>query len=188
MDVPIDITNIILPTERLILRPFKESDLEDFFEYASVDGVGEMAGWKHHESIDFSKKILDSFISEKSIFAIGLKDTKKVIGSLGLHASWANEEPEYKDLKMKEIGYVLSKGYWGKALMPEAVNAVIDFCFKDVGIDALTISHFTTNNQSRRVIEKCGFQFVKNGEFYAKQMQKHFEDMKYIIINPQKAG
>lgn len=44
MDIQIDISNIILETERLILRQWKESDLEDFYEYASVPGVGEMAG------------------------------------------------------------------------------------------------------------------------------------------------
>ena len=39
-----------IETERLVLRAFRQSDLEDFFEYASVDGVGEMAGWQHHEN------------------------------------------------------------------------------------------------------------------------------------------
>ena len=46
MDVKIDITGIVLQTPRLILREWRESDLNDLYEYASVDGVGEMAGWK----------------------------------------------------------------------------------------------------------------------------------------------
>lgn len=187
MDIQIDITNITLETDRLILRSWSENDLEDFFEYASVDGVGEMAGWKHHKSVEVSKKILDSFVAEKNIFAVTLKENDKVIGSLGLHPSWANDAPEYRDLKVKEIGYVLSKDYWGKGLMPEAVREVIRFCFETIGLDALTIGHFKINDQSRRVIEKCGFRFVKNGEYYSKQMQKNFDDMKYILFNPQKA-
>ncbi len=186
MDIVIDISGIRFETDRLILRPWNENDLEDFFEYASVGGVGEMAGWKHHESIDVSKKILDSFIAEKNVFAVALKESGKVIGSLGLHPSWANDAPEYKDLKVKEIGYVLSKDYWGKGFMPEAVREVIRFCFETIGLDALTIGHFNKNNQSRRVIEKCGFRFVKNGEYYAKQLQKSFDEMKYIRFNPQK--
>ena len=60
MDIEIDLTNTQLETQRLILRPWKESDLCDFFEYASVDGVGEMAGWKHHESVEVSREILQS--------------------------------------------------------------------------------------------------------------------------------
>lgn len=55
MNLEIDISNVVIKTERLILRPWKETDLDDFFEYASVDGVGEMAGWPHHKSKEESK-------------------------------------------------------------------------------------------------------------------------------------
>ena len=41
MNIKVDITNIILKTERLVLRPWKNEDLDDFYEYASVDGVGQ---------------------------------------------------------------------------------------------------------------------------------------------------
>jgi len=44
MDIPIDVTNKTIETDRLILRAWKETDLDDFYEYASVEGVGEMAG------------------------------------------------------------------------------------------------------------------------------------------------
>ena len=52
MNKPIDISNVIIQTERLILRPWKEADLNDFYEYASVDGVGQMAGWVPHIQSD----------------------------------------------------------------------------------------------------------------------------------------
>ena len=44
MNTPIDISNVVLTTERLVLRPWRETDLEDLYEYAKVDGVGQMAG------------------------------------------------------------------------------------------------------------------------------------------------
>ena len=44
MNPPIDISNVVLTTERLVLRPWRETDLEDLYEYAKVDGVGQMAG------------------------------------------------------------------------------------------------------------------------------------------------
>lgn len=182
MDIQIDITNIILETERLILRPWKESDLDDFYEYASVEGVGEMAGWKHHDCIETSIKILNSFITEKCIFAVVLKESGKVIGSLGLHPSWANNEPKFKDLKQKEIGYVLSKDYWGKGFMPEAVSRVIAYCFETLSLEAVTIGHFQTNSQSQRVIEKCGFKFVKTDKYYADQLDLTFDEMTYILL------
>ena len=55
MNADIDLSNVVLKTERLILRPWKETDLDDFYEYASVDGVGVMAGWNRHTSIRKSK-------------------------------------------------------------------------------------------------------------------------------------
>lgn len=181
MDVQIDITKSKLETESLLLRPWIESDVNDFYEYASVEGVGEMAGWKHHDSIEVSKKILQSFITGKDVFAIEYKENRKVIGSLGFHYSWANDDPKYKDLKLKEIGYVLSKTYWGQGLMTEAVKNVIHFCSDKYTLDALTIGHFSENNRSKRVIEKCGFKFVKQSEHYAKQLQKTFIKMEYIL-------
>ena len=114
-----------IETERLILRPFKQSDLNDFFEYASVEGVGEMAGWQHHENKDISQRILDSFISEDKTFAICLKSNNKVIGSLGIEKYGLEDKlTEFNNLKGREIGYVLSKDYWGQGLMPEAVKAI----------------------------------------------------------------
>ena len=186
MDIQTDVSNIVIETERLILKAFTEADLQDFYSYASIPGVGEMAGWRHHESIETSERILHSFIEEKEVFAVYHKSDRKVIGSLGLHKSWANEHEAYKELKVKEIGYVLSKDYWGQGLMPEAVNAVIDYGFETLGLEAFTCGHFSENSQSRRVIEKCGFRFTKQSEFYAKQLQRSFEDMKYILLREQR--
>ena len=70
MNADIDISNVVLRTERLILRPWRMDDLNDFYEYASVDGVGQMAGWKPHESVEESRSILNMFINEKKTFAI----------------------------------------------------------------------------------------------------------------------
>ncbi len=58
MNELIDISNVVLKTERLILRPFTLEDLNDFYEYARVDGVGQMAGWIPHQNIEKSKQIL----------------------------------------------------------------------------------------------------------------------------------
>ena len=61
MNASFKIGGVTLETERLILRPFRQEDLQDFYEYASVEGVGEMAGWRHHGSIEKSQEILDMF-------------------------------------------------------------------------------------------------------------------------------
>lgn len=160
MIAPVDVTNIRIETQRLILRAWKETDLEDFYEYASVDGVGQRCGWLPHESMEESKMILNLFIAEKKTFALELKENRKVIGSIGLEVRDADLEID-ENLMGREIGYVLNKDYWGRGLMPEAVTAVIDYCFRELDFDWLTCGHFLWNDQSRRVVEKCGFRFVK---------------------------
>ena len=158
MNANFEIGELVIETERLILRPFKQSDLHDFNEYASVLGVGEMAGWKHHETIEKTQEILDMFIKEDKTFAIVFKKTNKVIGSLGVEKYGLEEKlTEFTSYYGREIGYVLSKDYWGKGIMTEAVGAVINHLFNDLNLDFLTCGYYDFNNQSKRVQEKCGF-------------------------------
>ena len=159
MNAEIDISNLTLRTERLILRPWTMNDLDDFYEYARVDGVGQMAGWLPHKNKEESKEILQRFIDEKKTFA--LEYNGKVIGSLGIEEYHENELPEFKNKRGREIGFVLSKNYWGRGLMPEAVNTVIKYLFEIVGLDFIVCGHFTDNLQSMRVQEKCGFKHYK---------------------------
>ena len=159
MNAVIDLKNVVLETDRLILREWKETDLDDFFEYASVDGVGQMAGWQPHKNIEESKFILDMFIRESKTFAVVLKENNKAIGSVGIE-NLSAEISGYENLVGRELGYVLNKDYWGQGLMPEAVKAVITYCFDTAGCDYLLCSCSPVNTQSARVMEKCGFHFV----------------------------
>lgn len=161
MTVDIDLSNIYLETDRLLVRPWKQTDLQDFYEYARVDGVGQMAGWTPHASIEESQKILNDFMEEKNVFAIQLKENEKVIGSLGLEELSLDLGVPYTDMAGREVGYVLSKAYWGKGIMPEAVKRVIRFCFEERHFDYLLCRHDVGNWQSKRVIEKCGFIFIR---------------------------
>ena len=166
MNKQIDITGILLTTKRLTLRPWRESDLADFYEYASVDGVGQMAGWVPDRNVEESKVILSHFIEGKHVFA--LEHQGKVIGSLGVEKYREENYPELDALQGREIGYVLSKAYWGQGLMPEAVQAVIDWLFSEEKLDFIICGHFIRNDRSRRVIEKCGFRYIKTVDFATK--------------------
>ena len=163
MNKQIDITGVVLTTDRLTLRPWRESDLNDFYEYASVDGVGQMAGWNPHRNMEESRVILSHFLEGRNVFA--LEHQGKVIGSLGVHGYDETHHPELIDMTGIEIGYVLSKAYWGQGLMLEAVQAVINWLFKDIELDFIICGHFDHNDRSRRVIEKCGFRYVKTVPF-----------------------
>ena len=146
----------ILNTERLILRQWRESDSHDLYEYAKSDLVGPNAGWKPHKNEAESKRIIKMFIKNNT-YAIVLKSENKVIGAIELR----KRKPDEKlyNLKQREIGYVLNPKYWGNGYMPEAVNTLLNYAFNELKLDLIWCCHFDFNNNSKRVIEKCGFNY-----------------------------
>ena len=141
-----------LESERLILRAFAEQDTDDLYRYAIDPDVGPRAGWKPHESREESLSIVRMFIEEGNVYAIERKSDRRVIGSIGLHHDkWRN----LTDVRM--IGYVLAQDCWGNGYMSEAVKRMLQFGFEDMQLRLMSVSHYTFNDRSRRVIEKCGF-------------------------------
>ena len=72
-----------LSTPRLHLRPFRESDAEDLFDYARDIRVGPIAGWPPHESIEESRRIIATVFAKEGVFAMEDKASGRVIGSVG---------------------------------------------------------------------------------------------------------
>lgn len=147
----------IIETDRLILRPWTMDDAEDLYEYAKDDRVGPNAGWPPHTSIELSKSIIEEFMKSDEVLAIVLKSENKVIGGTGIHKRVLDEA--LKDLKQRDIGYVLNPKYWGQGLVPEAVNALIDYGFVTLDLDIIWCGHYDFNDKSKRVIDKCGFKY-----------------------------
>lgn len=185
MNKRIDITGVILKTPRLTLRPWKETDLQDFYDYASVEGVGQMAGWMPHRNMEESRAVLQSFLQNKKTFALEYQG--KVIGSLGIEEYNEENYPELDKQKGREIGYVLAKDYWGQGLMPEAVRAVTEYLFSEIGLDFILVGHFDWNRQSRRVIEKCGFRYIKTAR-YETRYDTVETSVEYILYHPERSA
>ena len=186
MNAPFDVTNVCIETDRLILRPFALNDLDDFFEYASVPGTGEAAGWNHHENKEKSLEILNRFIEEKKTFAVVYKENNKVIGSLGIERYGSEDKlSEFFNYQGREIGYVISKDYWGQGLMPEAVKAVIDYLFNKLNYDFLLCGYYDKNSRSKRVQEKCGFKPYRKLVFDTRMGTKE-PGVLMLLVNPNK--
>jgi RimJ/RimL family protein N-acetyltransferase len=62
-----------------------------------------------------------------------------------------------------ELGYWLGVDHWGKGYATEALHAVIDYAFTDLNNESLQAGARVTNPGSRRVLEKCGFQWTGVG-------------------------
>jgi len=143
-----------LETKRLILRDWQLDDLDDLYEYAQNPHVGPIAGWKPHSSKNVSLDVLKSFIKDGNVWAIVLKENRKVIGSIRLYPD--ENRGKYK---AKSINFVLSYDYWGNGFMTEAVKCVVEHAFTSSDIDLLSVFHYPHNTRSKRVIEKCGFEY-----------------------------
>jgi ribosomal-protein-alanine N-acetyltransferase len=166
-----------LETSRLILRSWRLSDAPDMFEYASMPTVGPNAGWKPHQSLSDSEKIIRMFLSDDDVWAVVLKASGKVIGSVGLH-----DRQKLDGEIVKELGYVLSTSYEGQGLMTEACLEAIRYAFEDLKIGLLKADHFLPNDKSRRVIEKCGF--VYEGEIALTTADGRKEPAKIYHMTP----
>ncbi|MGX4600068.1 GNAT family N-acetyltransferase [Faecalimicrobium sp. JNUCC 81] len=146
----------IWESNRLILRTWAISDLDDLHEIMSNKSVAHLAGFNARTNLNDSFETLKKFVKEpaNSIWAIELKEISKVIGWIELH-----EPVEGICEGSKEIGFVLSQAYWGQGFMPEAIKILLIFAFNKEKLDCVICSHFENNIQSKKVIEKCGFEY-----------------------------
>jgi ribosomal-protein-alanine N-acetyltransferase len=150
----------IIETPRLLLRKAQMVDAEPMFRnWASDPEVTKFLTWPTYQSIDNAYYILDLWIKEyeKPDFyqwMIVLKEMEEPIGSISVvHLR--------DDIAAAEIGYCIGQNWWHRGIMPEAVQAVIQWLFKEAGLDFVLISHYEWNYQSQRVIQKCGGEPIK---------------------------
>lgn len=144
-----------LMTKRLLLRPWRESDAEDLYQYAKDPAVGPIAGWKPHTGVENSREIIRYILSAEDTYAVCQKSDGKPVGCVALSLGMASNLhlPDTEG----EIGYWIGVPFWGQGLIPEAVRELIRHGFEDLKLDKIWCGYFEGNDRSRRVQEKCGF-------------------------------
>jgi ribosomal-protein-alanine N-acetyltransferase len=170
----------VLETERLLLRKMRLDDAEAMFAYASDPEVTRYVLWDTHRSIEDSEDFLRLATEgyERGDFGgwgVVLKDSGAFIGTCGMDAGYAPEHAR------AELGYVLSREYWGRGLMSEAVRAVIRFGFERLELNRLEARCIAENVASARVMEKAGMSYegtLREREF----IKGAYRDMKLYSI------
>lgn len=148
-----------METERLVLRPWRESDAEALYRQASDDRVSRMAMWPTHTSPEMSAWVIrEVFMPNKDTYAMELKSTGDAVGCIGLVP--AGEEHYAALPREREAGYWIGFTYWGMGLTTEALAALVEQCREREDVDSLLITADAANTASHRVAEKCGFRFV----------------------------
>ncbi len=142
-------------TQRLLLRPWRQEDAESLYRYACDPDVGPAAGWPVHTDVENSREIIRSVLSAEGTYAVCLREEGTPIGSVGLKMGEQTDMTDRAD--ECELGYWLGKPYWGQGIIPEAVEALLDYAFEELGMRTVWCGYYDGNEKSRRVQEKCGF-------------------------------
>jgi len=157
----------VLETERLVLRAPRPEDAENIAMLANERRIAEnTARIPHPYTLADAKAFLaGANRSDREIaFLIALADGTP-IGACGLELRDGHAVPPGAAAAgvAPELGYWLGLPYWGQGFATEAARALIDHAFEDLELDALHAGARVTNPGSRRVLEKCGFQWTGVG-------------------------
>jgi len=141
----------VLKTDRLVLRALCQRDVPVIVQLAGDRRVAENTARIPHPYTAADAEGLLASINQKgseTVFALELDGA--LIGMSGL-------DPRTDGA---ELGYWLGVPFWGCGYATEAVRAVIDYAFSELGHELLHSGARVSNPASRRVLEKCGFQWT----------------------------
>ena len=163
------------------LRKIQVSDYNDMFEYGTDPEVIKYLSWGPYKTKEEVKDTIRNLFFTKPdkgvpyAYAIIYKDNDKMIGTCDYHTI-------NHDLNRGEIGYALNRNYWGKGIMTKVCGALISFGFNYLELDAIDIAHHKDNIGSKRVIEKCGFRYLKEYEKNGRTLLKYELTKEDIVI------
>ncbi|MGK5594246.1 MAG: GNAT family N-acetyltransferase [Parachlamydiaceae bacterium] len=171
---------IELTTSRLHLRNAREQDVEDIALFAGQYEVVEMMNGSipYPYEVEEARKWVDKHVKDNSLspaisWIIASSDNGQLIGSIQLR----------RNQKQARLSYWIAKPYWGKGFAAEAGRAIIDFGFKNLGLEKIEAEHFRRNPASGRVLNKLNFEFVcsirkRDNRGYEEDFEQYILDKK----------
>ncbi|MDD4081588.1 MAG: YhcH/YjgK/YiaL family protein [Eubacteriales bacterium] len=142
-----------LETGRLRLRQYQADDAQVMFDNWTGDPeVTKTLMWETHPNAEYTRHLLENWIKSYETgryYHWAIEHIGQVIGDIAL----VNWSPERLD---GEIGYCLTRKFWNRGIMTEALKAVMRYLFQEVGFRRLILRHATNNPASGRVMEKAG--------------------------------
>lgn len=170
---------IEIKTERLLLRKYRLTDAEDILKnYAMDPRVTKFLSWEPYKNIED----LNDFISEQilnydnSIYNWVIVFENQVIGSISAIAM-------DKENRICEIGYCLGYEFWNKGIMTEAVIAILNYLFNEIGFEKIMAKHDIENNASGRVMEKSYMLYEGKLKGYYLQKDGIYSDAKLYGVS-----
>ena len=157
--LPLELSSPILVSERLVLRAPEMADTNAIAHLANNMNVAAMVSRMPHP---YTTKDAENFVARvasgamgKCVYAVTFGETKQFMGACGLEA--------HDTGRGLELGYWIGEPYWNRGFATEAAQTLIDFGFRHFDVDFIDARCRVMNIASRRVIQKCGFQFQGTG-------------------------
>ncbi len=144
-----------LDTQRLTLRRAHTDDAQAMYQnWASDPEVTKYLTWPVHENVAVTRMILESWIAEYAKpnyyqWMIVPRNLGQPIGTISVVHS-------RDKIASAEIGYCIGKPWWHRGYTAEALQAVMDYLFDQVGINRIEACHDVSNPNSGKVMKKCG--------------------------------
>lgn len=148
----------MIETERLLLRPFQVEDTVPMLRnWASDPEVTKFLTWQPHESAEVTARVLETWVKKYDdpsfyLWAVEWKEIRQPVGSIS-----AVRTDDKTD--SATIGYCIGRGWWGKGIVAEALQAVMSFFFEEVGANCVNACHDPRNPNSGKVMRKCGMTY-----------------------------
>lgn len=141
--------HLVLETPRLILRPITLQDAPDMYAYAKDDETTRYV-FPKHQSLEETRLTIARFFMSDPLgkYAVEYKENHQMIGTIDLRVN--------TDAGTGELGYTLNKAYWGKGIMPEAAEVLLELGFDKLKLVRIHAIHDLRNPKSGRVMEKIG--------------------------------
>jgi ribosomal-protein-alanine N-acetyltransferase len=170
----------VLQTDRLLLRGIEREDQDDVYAYASDPLVAKFTTWYEHQTIRHTIHFIELIQKQSqhpdvTHWAMVWKPSGRVIGTCDLRMA----------LHRGEIGYALSREYWGQGIMPEALYEVLRYGFEVKRLERIEARCMVDNHASERVMQKLGMQFegVLRKHIFARGAYQHVK--MYAILKEE---
>lgn len=157
----------MIKTQRLILRPFSMADLAvlkpivqepDIFHYFPNQDL-----WTDEKTEGYIQYQINHWhIYGYGHWALVMHETGQIIGWNGLEF--------LPDTNETEVGYLLSRAFWGKGYATEAANAAVQFGINKIRLNEIIGLTHPENTASQRVLEKCGLSFTRSAAYFGMEM------------------
>ncbi|WP_374284533.1 GNAT family N-acetyltransferase [Lactococcus sp.] len=146
----------VFETDQLILRKVELADAPAIYDYTKDEACVKFISLKPSQSLEETQIGIATYFMENRLTCWGIVDktTDEFLGTIDMRVNGDSGN----------FGWILKKSHWGRGIVPEAAQTLLDFAFNELGLKVITAEHFAENQKSGRVMEKIGMK--KMGQIY----------------------